>query len=241
MLMSAKMAEKVRVGNVQIAQETAVGWVRDYTDAERNTARPNPYAYPAYDEYERENNDPRRLTDADLLAPVLLNVGLSIRAFYGLQRIRGTLEKGLANEDLRRPLAEIDNPERVAGMVKPLYGVLDNSQTKPWGVKGTTLSKILHRKAPQSLVLHDKWVRACYVGDNGPVPRARDRSWADYMVAVTTAIGEDIRTQPGAFAQLDAATGAAGRLSHVRLLDILAWKSQGGSPVDGPEPSSEIA
>jgi hypothetical protein len=92
------------------------------------------------------------------------------------------------------------------------------------------LSKILHRKAPQSLVLHDRWVWACYVGDSGPVPRARDRSWADYMTAVTTAIGEDIRTQSHAFAQLDAATGARGQLSYVRLLDILAWKSQGRTP-----------
>ena len=162
---------------------------------------------------------------------MLLNVRLSVRAFYGLQGIRGILESGLANEDLQQPLAAIDNPERVAKMVKPLYGVLDDPKTKPWGVEGTTLSKVLHRKVPHSLVLHDRWVWACYVGDSGPVPRAHDRSWADYMTAVTTAIGEDIRTQPEAFSQLDAATGARGQLSHVRLLDILAWKSQGSTPI----------
>jgi hypothetical protein len=232
--MSTETAEKIRVGKVRIALRTAVDWVRDYTDAS-NTTRSAPYAYPAYDLYEQENNDPRRLSDADLLAPVLLNVRLSIRAFYSLQRIRGAVENGLANEDLQRPLAEFDESERIAGMVKPLYRPLDDMEGEHSGVEGTTLSKVLHRKAPQSLVLHDKWVHACYVGDSGPVPPARrgSRSWADYMTAITIAIGEDIRNQPDEFAQLDAATGAPGRLSQVRLLDILAWKSQGNSPVDG--------
>jgi len=58
----------------------------------------------------------------------------------------------------------------------PLYAVLDGLAAKPWGVEGTTLSKVLHRKRPQSLVLHDRWVRACYVGGDGPVPRAQERS-----------------------------------------------------------------
>ena len=54
MVVNAKItAEHVRVGKVQIALETAVDSVRDYTDAEVNATRPDPYAYPAYDEYER--------------------------------------------------------------------------------------------------------------------------------------------------------------------------------------------
>jgi hypothetical protein len=105
------------------------------------------------------------------------------------------LEAGLANDDLGVPLAEIDDPARVAAMVKPLYAVLDDPQGRPWNVHATTLSKVLHRKRPKSIVLHDKWVNTCYVGGNGPVKRVRDRSWADYMVAITLAIGQDIRTQ----------------------------------------------
>ncbi|TDU91371.1 hypothetical protein EV138_4977 [Kribbella voronezhensis] len=224
--MGGKTAEEIHIGKVRIALETAVDWLRDYTDAENNKTRSSPYAYPAYDDYERDNNLPNQLTDADLLAPVLLNVGLSIRAFYGLQRIKPALNEGLASSHLQHPLADLDDLQ-IAATVRPLYGVLDDSQNRPRGVKATTLSKILHRKAPQCLVLHDKWVRACYVGDQAPVPRAKKRSWADYMTAITTAIANDIRDQPSEFAQLDAATDTPGRLSQVRLLDILAWKSQG--------------
>lgn len=50
------------------------------------------------------------------------------------------------------------------------------------------------------------------------------------MAAVTNAIGDDIRRQPAAFARLDAASGARDPLTHVRLLDILAWTSQGNTP-----------
>jgi hypothetical protein len=229
--MTTITGDPVKVGHVEIPLSTAVDWVRSYTDIEKNTTRSAPYAYPAYDQYQAdEGNDPQRLTDADLLAPVLLNVTPKIRSFYNLQRIRSNLQEALNNPDLERPLAETSDPARIAGMVAPLYAVLDDPATKPWRVRATLLSKILHRKRPQSLVLHDKWVRACYVGDGKPVPAAKTRTWADYMTALTAAIGDDIRNQPGAFAELDDATGTPGQLSHVRLLDIIAWKSQGTSP-----------
>jgi Family of unknown function (DUF6308) len=237
--MSTKAEGDIRVGHVQVPMATATGWVRDYTNAEKNTTGSAPYAYPAYDRYSKVSNDPLLLTDGDFLAPVLLNVRLSIRSFYALQRSREVLEECLANEDLARPLAEIEDPDRIDAMVKPLYAVLDDPATKPWGVEGTTLSKVLHRKRPQSLVLHDVWVRACYVSDNGPVPRARKRSWADYMAAVTRAIGDDIRTQKTQFERLDEASREPGELSPVRLLDILAWKSQGHTPADEVEVSDQ--
>jgi hypothetical protein len=232
--MTTITGDPVQVGHVEIPLSTAVDWVRSYTDIEKNTTGTAPYAYPAYDQYQaNEGNDPHRLTDADLLAPVLLNVTPKIRSFYNLQQIRGNLEDALKNPDLERPLAEISDPARIAEMVAPLYAVLDDPKTKPWRVRATLLSKILHRKRPQSLVLHDKWVRACYVGDGKPVPSVpsgQTRTWAEHMTAVTAAIGHDIRTQPAAFAALDRATGTPGQLSRVRLLDILAWKSQGRNP-----------
>lgn len=226
--MTIDAPEMIDIGSVQIDLAKAENWVRKYTDAKKNITGKNPYAYPAYDRYEQETNDPMRITDADHLAPTLLNVPPTVRAFYGLQRIRGLLEAALANEDLALPLADIDDPARVTAMVKPLYAILDDPKTKPSGIRATTLSKVLHRKRPESIVLHDKWVRMCYVGDRKPVRRATRRSWADYMVAVTAAMGEDIRRQPVQFARLHAATGAPGTLTHVRLLDIVAWTSQGG-------------
>jgi hypothetical protein len=206
-------------------------WVARYTAAENESVR-KPYAYPAYDHYECEVNDPRKITDADLLAPQLLNVPVKIRSFYGLQQIRAHLEAGLANDDLSLPLADIDDPARVVAMIKPLYSVLDDPRRRPWNVKATTLSKVLHRKRPKSLVLHDVWVQACYVGSDGPVQWDEDRSWADYMVALTLAIRHDIRTQRDAFDLLDRASGSPGDLTHVRLLDIVAWTSKGITPSD---------
>jgi hypothetical protein len=223
------LAEAVRIGGVSVPLVSAQHWVSEYTSV-NNASAANPYAYPAYDRYECERNDPLHLTDADLLAPGLLNVPVKIRSYYGLQRVRHDLEAGLANDDLGLALAEIDDPVRVAAMVKPLYRVLDDPQSKPWNVNATTLSKVLHRKRPKSLVLHDKWVNTCYAGTKGPVKRMKGRSWADYMVAITLAIGHDIRTQLEVFKLLDGATSSPGELTHVRLLDILAWQSKGATP-----------
>lgn len=139
------------------------------------------------------------------------------------------LEEALRHPGLERPLDEAD-AATVTATVAPLYAVLDDPTTKPWNANATTLSKVLHRKRPHALVLHDRWVQACYLGDGGPVPRAEERSWADYMTAITTAIGHDIRTQRSAFEALDAATSTPGELTPVRLLDILAWMSQGETP-----------
>ena len=122
-------------------------------------------------------------------------------------------------------------------MVRALYTLLDDPQRKPWNVLGTTLSKVLHRKRPQSVVLHDKWVNACYVGDQGPVARSKDRTWAEYMAAITLAIRDDIRDQRRTFELLDQSSSEPGALTHVRLLDIVAWKSQGATPSEATEES----
>ena len=82
------MADTVRVGRFIIDLEDASQWVRTYTDAEANAESANPYAYPAYDRYESGSNNPGTLTDGDLLAPVLLNVDISIRSYYGLKESR---------------------------------------------------------------------------------------------------------------------------------------------------------
>ena len=103
-------------------------------------------------------------------------------------------------------------------------------------MKATTLSKVLHRKRPNSIVLHDKWVNACYVGTDGPVARTKNRSWAEYMVAITLAIGHDIRTQQDKFKMLDQAASSPGELTQVRLLDIVAWRSKGANASQATDP-----
>ena len=160
---------------------------------------------------------------------------MKLRSFYALQRIRPDLEVGLTNDDLSLPLAEINDHARIAAMVKPLYEVLDDPQRRPWGVCVTTLSKVLHRKRPQNLVLHDMRVQSCYVGENRPIQFSKKRTWADYMVEITRAIGNDIRDQLQMFELLDESTRCPGDLSHVRLLDILAWMSKGITPSEAIE------
>jgi hypothetical protein len=217
----------VQVGAVAIPLDLAIDWLRMYTSSGQSAA--SPYAYPAYDQYECGNNDPLRLRDADLLAPVLLNVAPKIRSYYGLQRVRPHLERCLAVKDLAQPLAELDD-NQISAAVGTLYSVLDDPNLAPPGVRGTTLSKIVHRKRPQALVLHDKWIRRCYVGGGGPVPLTAKRTWADYMVQVTNAIRDDIRYQPDQFAALASGTPRPGELTPVRILDIIAWTSRGRQP-----------
>jgi len=211
----------VTVGRFKIQLRLACQWVSRYTDATTNLTAADPYAYPAYDRFNAGQNDPAVLLDADLLAPGLLNVPVSIRSFYGLQLVRDELQRLLAPTELASPLAELTD-DRIADLIGPFYALLDDSRTKPWGVSGTTLSKVLHRKRPNSLALHDRWVQACYVGE-GAVPRAETRSWAEYMTLVSQAMAADLRQQPEQFSTLRSASKAEPPLADLRVLDILAW------------------
>jgi hypothetical protein len=110
------------------------------------------------------------------------------------------------------------------------------SSTKPMRQPGCSAPrwKVLHRKRPDTLVLHDTWVRSCYVGSepNARVPRAERRSWAEYMSLISIAIGRDLRVQRHLFDRLGAAASGHGKISDLRLLDILAWMSKGEPPSD---------
>lgn len=214
----------VRVGKVRIDLGTATEWVSRYTDSSHNLSSNTPYAFPAYDRYDGGTDQPDRLTDADLLAPTLLNVAVKIRSFYALQRIRPRLEDALGDELLDRDLSTLTDDE-ITASIAPLYSVLDDES--PWRVQETTLSKVLHRKRPRAVVLHDQWVRKCYLRTDR-VPRVPERSSADYMVQISKAVRDDLRGQPEAFAMLAAVGTEARSLTPTRLLDILAWRSQGG-------------
>jgi len=218
--------DSVLVGKYEIALATAVEWVAAYTDAEANRVAANPYAYPAYDCFNGDAKAAHLLLDGDLLAPGLLNVPVSIRSFYGLQRVRDHLQSSLASDDLARPIADLSDAQ-IAELVGPFYAVLDDSATKPWGVNATILSKVIHRKRPQSLALHDRWVNACYVGDGGPVPRAKAeaRSWREYMILVSQAMAADLRGQRDQYVELQLASRADPPLTDLRLPDILAWNA----------------
>jgi hypothetical protein len=228
--MDSSGLKAVSIGKFEVPIDRAISWVSAYTDGDINRESAAPFAYPAYDRYNSNANDPAVLHDADLMAPGLLNVPIKIRSFYGLQSVRAELEAGLARAELAKPLADLDD-DLIAELVGNLYAVLDNPDKKPWGVRETTLSKVLHRKRPASLALHDKWVQACYLGDDA-VPRVKGRSWAAYMAAVSQAMAKDLRDQERQFALLQTASNARPALTDLRLLDILAWnvgQDRGGS------------
>lgn len=227
--------DTLKVGGYRgIPMSTATGWVSRYTDAVANASLQRSYAFPAYDQYRGGDNVPQVLDDADFLAPALLNVTISIRSFYALQQQRSRLQELLAAEELARPLASLTD-EQIQSHIGGLFAILDEGEsvegedgeatsgTLP-GIGGTKLSKVLHRKRPESIPLHDRWVWSCYVGDVGdPVPRAKGRSWREYMTLVAQEMAADIRAQPEQFKMLQRASHASPALTDLRMLDIVAW------------------
>ena len=74
--------------------------------------RGTPYAFPAYNRFQGQDKDPLVITDADLLAPTLLNVPVKIPTFYGLARVRDRLQAALQHPGLT------PDPEAVTAMVR---------------------------------------------------------------------------------------------------------------------------
>lgn len=211
---------ELRVGGRTVKLAQAEEWIRTYTDAATNRSIAAPYAFPAYDHFDA-SSDSDHLSDGDLLAPGLLNVNISISSFYGLQRIRPELERHLRAipGDL---CLEVADDAQVQRLVSPIYAVLDSPTDRPRKVKATKLSKVLHRKRPHFLVLHDAQVQNCYREPlHIPTP---GRSWANYMVELSLAVAHDLRTQRPAWDHLAAAVSSEGPISRVRLLDIVAWR-----------------
>jgi len=206
------------VGDRTVSLARAEAWVGRYTDGETSRSRTRPYAFPAYDTYDTGSH-PDVLSDADLLAPVLLNVGIPIRAYYDLQGLRGDLEAALRRIPSTLRLEDAP-PDRISDLVEPLYAVLDDRARKPRDVRVTKLSKLLHRKRPEFVVLHDRWVWTCYqqrLGQDATRTRAR------YMADLSCLVAEDLRAAPAAWDHLVGAVATHGPLSRVRVLDIVAW------------------
>lgn len=201
---------------------TANRWISSYFDAEANRASKQTFAYPAYDRYDSGSADDE-LNDGDLMAPALLNVRPSIAAFYGLQAIRGQLEEGLAATATAVSLRSAVHDGSLKDRIRPFVGMLDSGA--PHGVQLTTLTKVLHRKRPTFMPLHDRYVRACYLGADAPYPlrRTKSRTWVDYWAAMMVAIHDDLESQADEWADL--ARLAGDLVSSLRVLDVVAWNA----------------
>lgn len=115
------------------------------------------YAWPYYDNL-TTGSGPNGLNDGDLLAPVLLNVNPKIHGLATLQTLRPILEGGLAKVPQGVGLADATDADinTVAALFAPL-GISGR-----FGVKGTTLAKVLHRKRPHLIPLFVQYVFATY-------------------------------------------------------------------------------
>jgi len=203
----------LRVGGVTVDRDEAFAHARRYlTDGAG-------WAYPSYDAFDAEHAT-GPLTDADFLAPMLLNVNqLKIRTYEALQAQRRPLDEALAQIPLDLDLADAD-----ADQLKPLgelFSVLDGPGV--WGAQGTVLAKVLHRKRPRFVPLYDEQVRGVYQDKpDGPVPWQPGRSWQEFMVLFAAAVQQDLRDEAEFWAEVaDVAPGP--KITAVRALDIVAW------------------
>jgi Family of unknown function (DUF6308) len=178
------------------------------------------YAYPSYDRLVT-NNAPE-LVDGDLLAPTLLEAHVDLARFSVLRRMLPSLGERLA---ALPDVALEDAGDDVVEAVARCFDVLDEKQFAGRGVRGTIISKVLHRKRPDLVPLYDSRIWTAYTA-TGAVPRASHRTWVEFMVLLCKQMRDDINANRDEFESLrKVAAGAGAQLTLLRILDILVWMS----------------
>ena len=215
----------LQIGGVTLDRQDAFDAAKRYFDGTGASA------YPAYDAYDG-GAGPWRLSDGDLLAPVLLNVRTSITAYYSLTRIRPELERWLQGVPMDACLADADDASLRS--LADLFVLLDDGLP---GVGGATLAKVMHRKRPSFVPLYDRYVWWAYVGaEAAPIARDRRRTWAELMPLLSDALRMDMRRERSG---IDTVAGTASKppVTALRALDVVAWRA--GKTVSKLVPSSE--
>ena len=208
----------LRVGRVGVSARTAGDIVRRYVAEPNVNDRRKAHAFDCYDAYRAEQRfEP--LDQADLLAPVLLNVTtLSLDSYRWLTAKLPALNAALDRID---PEASLADPEPDLSPLADLFAVLDDSDRD--GVRMTVLSKILHRKRPRLIPLWDAHSLTCYSrGEACPVPEQRGRSRQEYALTLTRAVHADLRAGRSIWARLTQLSPRR-ELTELRALDIIAW------------------
>ena len=216
---TAPADDVLRIGGRTVSRAAA----RDY--AARYLTEGVGWAYPSYDGYQADSaRGP--LVDGDFLAPVLLNVSfLNIRTYEALQARMPELQSRLAEIPLDLELADSDADSLV--LLGGLFSVLDGAGL--FGVGGTVLAKVMHRKRPAFIPLYDERVRTVYQdGDGAPVPPEPGRTWERFMVRFGEAVRDDLVREHDFYREV-AALAPGPPITALRALDIVAWWA-GGSP-----------
>ena len=198
----------------------AEGYVRRYL----NTPSEH-WSYPAYDEY--AGTPGPDVGEQDLFAPALLNAPIRrLRTYYELKEALPDLNDRLRAVPDNISLAEATTEE--INKAARAFGIFD---VRPdiFGVRLTTLAKILHRKRPQLLPLWDERIERCYHTDHGaPVPYEPGRSWEEFAVGWLHAVKADLTRTPEvqrAWAALTRLTPIDGpAITPLRALDIVGWR-----------------
>ncbi len=183
--------ENVRVGGVEVDRDKALESATSYL------SRRDRFGYPAYDAFDGEGG-PWRISDADLVAPVLLNATMNSRTYYALEHVRPHLEQWLraVPQDTRL----VDAGPKELDLLGELYSVLDSEL--PVGARGSILAKVMHRKRPAFVPLYDRFVDYCYRGArDAPIPKDRRRSWREFGPLLGSAIRKDLTAGSEFFAR----------------------------------------
>lgn len=208
------MDTELRVGGRSVDRLQARDLARRYLSGS------GAFGYPAYDAFDA-GAGPWRLSDGDLLAPALLNVTVRVPAFYALTDVRPRLELWLTQVPPDLKLTEAGPPG--VPLLAELFALID--QGLP-GVGGTTLAKIMHRKRPAFVPLYDRYVHECYVGAHGfPVPRARSRTWREFIHLLGPAMVDDLQRENAWMAEVAQLAAGPVPVTTLRVLDIVAWQA----------------
>jgi hypothetical protein len=214
-------AAMLRIGGRTVDRDAAFSYARRYLTEGRG------WSYPSYDGYQTAGaRGP--LTDADLLAPILLNVRqFRITAYEALQGVRPRLTEALDAIPRELKLAEASDDDLT--LLGDLFAPL--SEPRIPGVRGTILSKVLHRKRPEFVFLFDPQVASTYqVGPDAPLPEDPNRSWREFAPLLGAEIRKDLQREQDFWRAItELAPGPA--ITELRALDIVAWWA--GGP-DGP-------
>ncbi|MEX2290494.1 MAG: DUF6308 family protein [Mycobacteriales bacterium] len=179
----------------------------------------NGYAYPAYDRL--LTNGTAELVDGDLLAPALIGVHMDAGRFSLLREMLPALEAVAELPEVALDEADEDHLLCVAG----LFGILDEPRYSGRGVRGTVVSKVLHRKRPDLVPLYDSRIFEAYTAP-GVLPRSTDRAWADFIADLCRQMRDDLQAERDAFDALELLAAEDGHeLTRLRILDILVWRT----------------
>ncbi|GAC1443970.1 MAG: hypothetical protein NVSMB55_19090 [Mycobacteriales bacterium] len=179
----------------------------------------NGYAYPSYDRL--VTNSSAALVDADLLAPALIGAEVDRGRFSLLREMLPALG-GIAS----LPAVSLEAADDAAvEQVADLFAVLDASPYAGRGVRGTIISKVLHRKRPDLVPLYDSRIFESYTAP-GAIERSAHRNWREFMSLLCLQMRADLQSETDAFDELVGIAGDEGALlTRLRILDILVWRT----------------